>query len=256
LPDPPRGDIRFDRVSFGYGQEDPVLRAVSFTIGRGEQVALVGATGVGKSTVAGLLVRFFTPEDGVIRLDGIETDELSLADLRKAVCVVEQGPFLFSGPLIDNIRYGSWDAPRQRVDEAIRLAGLEPLVAALPHGVDSPIEESGRDLSGGEKQRIALARAIVRDPAVLVLDEATSAIDSQTEAIVFEGLRLWMARRTVVAITHRLATAIRFPRCIVLDGGRVAGDGSPEVLLKTCPAFAGLFREQLDPLDINRGSRL
>lgn len=251
LPRPVRGEVRFDQVSFAYRPDEPVLDRVCFAIAAQEHVALVGETGAGKSTIAGLLVRFYRAGAGAIQVDGVDVDEMALADLRRAVCVVEQDPFMFSGPLVDNLRYGSWDAPRARVEEAVTLAGLEPLVASLPGGLDAVLSEGGTDLSGGQKQRIALARAIVRDPAVLVLDEATGAIDSQTEAIVFDRLGPWLSRRTVLAITHRLATATRFPRVIALHRGCVAGDGAPAALIESCPVFADLFAGQVDPLDVS-----
>ena len=213
-----------------------------------ETAALVAASGGGKSTLAGLLVRFTDPQRGAILLDGVDIRALRLADLRHAVCVVEQDPFIFSGPLIENIRYGSPHASRTTIDAAVARAGLEALVSTLPGGLHASLQEAGGDLSGGQKQRIALARAIVRDPAVLVLDEATSALDSDTEGQIFAGLDQWLRRRTVLVMAHRLATISRFERVIVLQGGRVVGDGSVAELLRSCAAFGELFAEQLTPL--------
>jgi len=248
FPVPVRGDLRFEHVAFRYRHGEPVLEGIDLRIAPHETVALVAASGGGKSTLAGLLSRFADPQRGRILLDGIALNTLQLAVLRRAVCVVEQNPFIFSGPLIDNLRYGSWDAPRDAIDAAVALAGLGSLVAALPGGLHSVLQEAGRDLSGGQKQRIALARAIVRNPAVLVLDEATSALDSDTEGQMFAQLGHWLRQRTVLVMAHRLATVSRFRRVVVLDGGRVVGDGSVDHLLRTCPTFVQLFAEQLAPL--------
>jgi subfamily B ATP-binding cassette protein MsbA len=246
LSDAVRGEVRLEGVGFWYREDEAVLNGFDLRIAARETVAVVAASGHGKSTLASLLVRFADPQRGRILLDGIDVRAVRLADLRRAVCVVEQTPFIFSGPLIDNIRYGSWQASRAAVEAAVGLAGLESLVASI--GLDARLEEGGRDLSGGQKQRIALARAIVRDPAVLVLDEATSALDSDTEAHIFAQLEPWLRRRTAIVMAHRLATISRFGRVVVLQGGRVVGDGSVAALLQRCPAFSQLFAEQLTPL--------
>ena len=248
LPEPVRGELRFEQVTFRYRPDEPVLEGIDLCIAPGETVAVVAASGGGKSTLANLVERFVTPLDGRLLLDGIDVRELRLADVRRAVCVVEQTPFIFSGPLLDNLRYGAWHADRERIDAAVALAGLAPLVSALPGGTDALLEEAGRDLSGGQKQRIALARAIVRDPAVLVLDEATSALDSDSEERILAQLEGWLQRRTVLVMAHRLATISRFRRVVVLEGGRVVGDGSVDDLLRTCSAFSRLFAGQLAPL--------
>ncbi len=193
-------------------------------------------------------MRFFDPESGRITLDGVEIRQARLAQLRRAICVVEQEPFIFTGSILDNLRYGSFDAGEERIREAVALAGLDRFIAALPEGLNSRLAESGRNVSGGQYQRIALARAIVRDPAVLVLDEATSAVDSETEQEIFTRIEPWLSRRTVLVMTHRLATLIRFRRVVVLNEGRVVGDGAPHELLRTCPVFERLFAEQVSPL--------
>ena len=247
-PPPLRGDVQFERLSFRYRPDTAVLDHFDLRIPPHETVALVAASGGGKSTLASLLVRFVEPNAGRILLDGVELRALPVDAVRRRICVVEQEPFIFSGPLLDNIRYGSWQAPRATIESAVALAGLERLVSALPGGLHARLDEVGRDLSGGQKQRIALARAIVRDPAVLVLDEATSALDSDTERQVFTRLAAWLARRTVLIMAHRLSTISRFDRVVVLEGGQVVGDGSVPELLQHCPAFSRLFAEQLAPL--------
>ena len=245
---PVRGALQFEEVRFRYRADEPVLAGVTLSIAPMETVGLVAASGGGKSTIANLLMRFCDPERGRILLDGVDLCALRLADLRRAVGVVEQDPFIFNGALIDNIRYGSWHASTAAITAAVSLAGLEPLVSSLPGGLRAVLREGGRDLSGGQKQRIALARAVVRDPAVLVLDEATSALDSDSERQIFVQLQDWLRRRTVLVMAHRLATISRFERVIVLEGGRVVGDGSVSRLLSGCPAFERLFAEQIVPL--------
>jgi ATP-binding cassette, subfamily B, bacterial len=232
-----------------------VLRGLDLEIAAGEAVAIVAASGGGKSTLAALLLRHLEAGRGRIAIDGVDVRERALADLRRAVCVVEQEPFLFTASVRENVCYGSWSAAREEVEEAIRMAGLETFVRSLPRGLDEAIREAGRNLSGGQKQRIALARAIVRDPPILVLDEATSAIDSEVEGRIFAGLESWLARRTVLAMAHRLSTVRRFDRVVVIQDGRVVGDGPVDSLLRTCPGFADLFADQVPAAESTRVRR-
>ena len=247
----------FDDVVFGYESSRLVLDRLTIRIPAGESLAVVAASGGGKTTLARLLQRFYDPSSGRIRLGGRDLRDFPLEDLRRLVCVVEQEPFLFSGPLKDNLRYGSWDAPRSAIEEAIFATGLEPLVRDLPGGLEAILEESGRNLSGGQRQRIAFARAVVRNPAVLVLDEATSALDSEAEGRIFASLAPWLARRTVIVLAHRLSTVRRAPRVALLHEGRVAAQGSEAELEEGCPLFARLFADQLGaplrPLSPERG---
>ena len=239
LPAPARGRLAFENVAFRYAGREPVLEDVSFHLAPGEAAALISASGEGKTTVARLLQRFEKPASGRILLDGADAASLRLADLRRAVCVVEQEAFLFAGTLLDNLRYGAPDASREAAIDAGWRAGLAPVAAAFPEGWDAPVAEGGRDLSGGERQRVALARAVLRDPAVLVLDEATSALDEEGEASVFRALEEWFSGRTVLAIAHRRSTIERFPRAIVLEEGRVVADGPPGAALAAFPPPAG-----------------
>jgi ABC-type multidrug transport system fused ATPase/permease subunit len=248
---PLRGDLCFEHVKLNFVRK-PVLADFSLNVGAGETIALVGSSGAGKTTVANLLLRFLEPDAGRILLDGRDLTQLRMADLRRAVCVAEQEPFIFSGSLLDNIRYGAWNASPQRIEEAVLLAGLETYVASMPHGLDTYLAESGRNLSGGQRQRIALARTIARDPAVLVLDEATSALDSDTERIIFANLKEWLERRTAIVMAHRLATVSRFARVAMLRNGTIIGEGSVAELLANCAPFRELFADQLSPAQPDR----
>jgi subfamily B ATP-binding cassette protein MsbA len=245
-------ELRFEQVQFRYrqhsGNDRPVLDISELRIGRGETIAIVSSSGGGKTTIANLLMRFYDPNAGRITLNGSDLREIPLARLRRMVCVAEQEPFVFRGSLIENIRYGSAGATEAVVRSAADQVGLAHLIASLPGGLNALLAEGGRNLSGGQKQRIALARAVVRDPIVLVLDEATSALDSESEGQIFANLQAWLARRTVLVLAHRLATISRFSRVIVLENGRIIGDGAVTELVKTCPAFGQLFAEQLSPL--------
>ncbi len=245
LPQPVGGAVRFEAVRLAYSPERPVLTEVTFQVAGRETVAIVSPSGGGKSTIAGLLVRFFNPGAGVIRLDGHDLSALRIADVRRWVKVVAQDPFLFSGTVLENIRYGANDASATVIDEAVQRAGLETWLRSLPSGLDTSLDEAGRNLSGGQKQRIALARAIVAQPAVLVLDEATSAVDSDTEEHIMTRLASWLQERTVILMAHRLSTVLRVPRALVLDGGRIVEDGAPLDLLRRSSRFARIFGDQL-----------
>jgi len=254
---PPTGgcSLHFDLTSFSYQPGCEVLHDLTFDVRAGEQVAIVAASGGGKSTIASLLLRFLDPINGAIRLDGLDLKSYSLDDLRRLICVVEQRPFLLNAPLLDNIRYGSWNASATAIEEAVRLTGLDGLQRSLPHGLDSLIDETGRDLSGGQRQRIVLARSILRDPAVLVLDEATSALDSDAEGRILDDLGDWLSRRTVVLMAHRLSTISRSPRVIVLHDGQVAAQASPAELSAKNEIFRTLFADQLEATERRPGNR-
>jgi len=194
-------------------------------------------------------MRFIEPTAGRILFDGVELAHAKLSNVRRKICLVEQEPFVFSGSLLENLTYPSSLVPRNKIEEAVALAGLDQFVASLRGGLEGHLEESGSNLSGGQYQRIALARAILRDPAVLILDEATSALDSETEHSIFIRMQSWLAKRTVLVMSHRFATLSRFQRVVVLNDGRVVGVDSPTELLRSCAVFRRLFAEQISPLE-------
>lgn len=238
-----QGAVALDQVSFAFEPGRPVLDRVTLTVGAGERVALVGRSGQGKSTLGDLLVRQLDPDAGRITLDGHDLRTLRLADLRRAMMVVDQDAFVFHTSILENIRYARPGASDAEVEAAARLAGLEALLKRLPDGLRTSVGERGRALSAGERQRVAMARAFLADPAVLVLDEATGALDPVTEAEVVSGYEALMRGRTTIVITHRLALARRAERAVVLEQGRIVEEGAVDALLARGGAFAAIFRD-------------
>ncbi|WP_448614275.1 ABC transporter ATP-binding protein [Modestobacter sp. URMC 112] len=242
-----RGELVFDRVRFGYGAAT-VLPRLDLTVPAGQTVALVGATGAGKSTLARLAARFYDPQEGQVRLDGVPLDRLADADLRRAVVMVTQESFLFSGSIADNIAFGRPDAGRAEVEAAARAIGAHPFIAGLPEGYDTDVRKRGGRLSAGQRQLVSFARAFLADPAVLVLDEATSSLDVPSERLVQRALQTLLADRTALIIAHRLSTVEFADRVLVMDGGRLVEDGSPAELLAGTGRFADLHRAWADSL--------
>ena len=235
------GALVLDDVRLGHGRGSEVLEGVSLEIPAGQVVALVGASGSGKSTIADLLSRQLDPDGGRVLLDGRDLRTLALADVRRQVAVVEQDPFIFHASIAENVRYAKPDASDLEVAGALRAAALDGLLVSLPEGADTVVGERGRQLSAGERQRVAVARAFLADPAVLVLDEATGALDPASETRVLEGYAALMRGRTTVLITHRPELARRADRVAVIRDGRVVQDGRPEELGDRPGAFRALF---------------
>jgi ATP-binding cassette subfamily B protein len=237
---PLRGEVRFDHVTFGYDPSDPVLIDIDLVVAPGETVALVGPTGAGKSTVAKLIPRLYDATEGRILVDGIDVRDVWLASLRRQIGVVPQEPYLFSGTLRDNIVLGRPDASDAEVTGLCERLGLGPLLSRLPEGIHAPVAERGGTLSAGERQLIALARALLVEPRVLVLDEATSSLDLQSEATVDEALDAAFTGRTGIVIAHRLSTAARADRVVVIVDGRIAEQGPHADLVASGGLYAAM----------------
>ncbi len=237
-----RGQITLDDVTFAFGRGGTVLERVSLDVRAGERLAIVGRSGEGKSTIADLLVRQLDPQSGRVLLDGADIRSARLEDVRRHVLVVDQDPFIFNASIAENIRYAKPEANDDDVLEAARAAGLVSLLDRLPNGIHTTAGERGRALSAGERQRVAIARAFLADAAILVLDEATGALDPVTEAQVASGYEAVMENRTTIIITHRLELARRADRVVVLEGGRIVEEGPADLLLgRDDSSFAGLF---------------
>jgi subfamily B ATP-binding cassette protein MsbA len=235
-------EIAFDRVSFRYGNGDPVLQDVSFRLPRGKVVALVGPSGAGKTTIADLLPRFHDPTGGQILMDGVPLTRLTRRSIRALMGVVSQDTVLLNDTVAANIGYGCPGASREQVEAAARAANAAGFIVTLPNGYDTMLGERGTRLSGGQRQRIAIARALLRDPPILILDEATSALDTESERLVQQAIERLMRQRTVLVIAHRLATVRYADEIIVLDAGRLVQRGSHEELLRG----GGLYRRLHD----------
>lgn len=238
---PLRGDIRFEGVRFGYEPDRPVLRGVDFTIPAGSTVALVGSSGIGKTTIASLLLRFYDPWKGRVCLDGHDLKQLKLQSVKDQIGVVLQEPFLDNGTVKDNIRYGKEDATHEEVVGAAEIANAHEFIQSLPEGYDTDIGERGVRLSEGQRQRIALARAIIRDPRILILDEPTSSLDGEAEAKVRKALEESGKARTVLIIAHRLSTILMADRIMLLDDGHIVEEGTHEELMARKGRYYDLY---------------
>ncbi|GGL88671.1 ABC transporter ATP-binding protein [Nakamurella endophytica] len=243
-----RGRVTFEAVEFGYHPSVPVLPRLDLEIQAGQTVAVVGATGAGKSTLAKLVARFYDPTAGRVLLDGIAVDRLAGADLRRAVVMVTQESFLFSGSVADNIALGRPSATRAEIEHAADAIGAGPFIRQLPDGFDTDVRKRGGRLSAGQRQLVAFARAFLADPAVLILDEATASLDIPSERAVQQALRTVLRGRTAVIIAHRLSTVSIADRVLVMDHGRVTEDGSPAELVRGTGAYARLHDAWRDSL--------
>jgi ATP-binding cassette subfamily B protein len=233
-----KGRVELDGLKFGYAADREILHGMTATIEPGQRVAVVGRTGAGKSTLSKLLVRFYEPTGGAIRLDGRDLREIPLGDLRRQVAMVSQEIFLFPGSILDNLRLGDESITREAAIEACRWTNADPFIRRLPDGYDHVLAEGGRNLSLGERQLLSFARALVRRPAVLILDEATASVDTRTERLIGEALERITRDRTSIIIAHRLATVKTADRVLVLEEGRIVEDGPPSKLL----AEGGIFQ--------------
>jgi ABC-type multidrug transport system fused ATPase/permease subunit len=243
-----RGEVRFDDLTFGYLAGRPVLSGLDLTIREGETVALVGTTGAGKTTIAKLMARFYDPSSGAVRLDGIDLRDLADPDLRRAVVMVTQENFMFAGTVADNIAFGRPTATRPEIEDAARAVGADGFISRLPEGYDTDVAKGGERLSAGQRQLVAFARAFLADPAVLILDEATSSLDVPSERLVQQGLQTILADRTAVIIAHRLSTVEIADRVLVLEHGQVVEQGSPAELVRRGGRYAALHQAWADSL--------
>ncbi|WP_434318336.1 ABC transporter ATP-binding protein [Leifsonia sp. P73] len=256
VPDPVRptdlwtaeGHVRFDDVTFAYKQDRVILPEFSLDIPAGQTVALVGSTGAGKSTLAKLISRFYDPSEGEVTLDGVDLRDMHPKDLRRAIVMVTQEAYLFSGSVAENIALGKPDATREEIEEAAIAVGAHEFIAGLPNGYDTDVNKRGGRVSAGQRQLISFARAFLANPAVLILDEATSSLDIPSERLVQEALQTLLADRTAVIIAHRLSTVAIADRVLVMEHGRVVEDGSPDELIAGTGRFAQLHAAWRDSL--------
>jgi ATP-binding cassette subfamily B protein len=243
------GEIVFDHVSFGYDPDVPVIEDVDIRIAPGETVAFVGPTGAGKSTLAKLVTRFYDPTSGRVLIDGHDLRDVSMLSLRRQLGVVPQEPFLFAGTIGDNIAFARPDASKAEIHEAVERVGLSEVIDRTPNGIDTIVHERGQTLSSGERQLIALGRAFLTRPRVLVLDEATSNLDLQSETMIEAALDVLLENRTAILIAHRLSTAMRADRIVVVDEGRVIEVGSHAELVAQGGRYAEMYATWISQVD-------
>jgi ATP-binding cassette subfamily B protein len=239
-----KGEIAFDHVSFSYDESIPVLKDISFRCEPGKMLALVGPTGVGKTTVTQLISRFYEPQSGKILIDGQDIAGVTLESLRRVISPVLQDTFLFNGTIAENIGYAAADASMEEIEEAARAANIHDDIMAMPDGYDTEVGERGLRLSGGQKQRVAIARAILRRSPIIILDEATASVDVETERQIQKAIAGIAGSRTIVAIAHRLSTIRNADQILVIEEGRVTECGTHDELLALNGSYARMHRIQ------------
>jgi subfamily B ATP-binding cassette protein MsbA len=241
--------VEFEHVGFGYDAESPILRDISLQARAGEVIAIVGSSGAGKTTLVNLLPRFYPVASGVLRIDGMDVREVTLRSLREQMAIVTQETILFNDTVWNNICYGQPGLPKERVEAAAKAALAHDFITELPQGYRTMLGDRGQRLSGGQRQRIAIARAILKDSPILILDEATSELDSESEMLVQRALSNLMVDRTVFVIAHRLSTIRRADKIIVLDDGKIAETGTHQELLARGGIYARLYEMQFADMD-------
>lgn len=239
---PMEGSIRYDSVNFSYNPETPVLKDLSFEIDAGRVLALVGLSGAGKTTIVNLLARFYSPDSGAIHIDGVDISKVKLHSLRSQMAIVPQETMLFSGTIGENIRFGKEDATDEEVIEAARTAYAHDFISEFPDGYNTQVGERGASLSGGQRQRIAIARAVLKNPRLLILDEATSSVDALSEELIQKGLENLLKGRTTIIIAHRISTIRKASKILVIERGQVAESGSHEELLENRGLYSSLYQ--------------
>ena len=238
---PLRGDVRFDHVTFGYDNGHPILKDISLYAKPGQKIAFVGSTGAGKTTITNLINRFYDVQEGAVTYDGIDVRDIRKDDLRRSLGMVLQDTHLFAGTIADNIRFGKLDATLEEVKRAAQIANADSFIRRLPNGYDTMVTADGANLSQGQRQLLAIARAAVADPPVLILDEATSSIDTRTEALIEKGMDQLMEGRTVFVIAHRLSTVRNAAAIMVLEHGQIVERGNHEDLLQQQGEYYQLY---------------
>ena len=239
-----KGKVEYQNIDFGYSPEKPVLKNLNLSVQPGEMVALVGASGAGKTTLVNLLPRFYDPQAGKILIDGVNIQEVTFSSLRRQIGIVPQEVILFSGTIAQNIAFGQVYYNLKEVETAAEVANIHQFISQLPEGYQTAVGERGVNLSGGQRQRIAIARAVLLNPRILILDEATSALDSESEALVQEALERLMQNKTVFVIAHRLATVRRADRILVMEGGKIVESGTHNQLLEKGERYARYYAQQ------------
>jgi ATP-binding cassette subfamily B multidrug efflux pump len=251
-----KGQVKFDGVDFAYTPSagEPVLKGISFKCEPGQTIGIIGSTGAGKSTLVNLIPRFYDPSSGSIQVNGVDLRDLDLRELRERIAIVPQKTILFTGSILDNIRWGKEEATMAEIERAATIAQAHDFIRSFPEGYDTLLGQGGVNLSGGQKQRISIARALVRQPEILILDDSTSAVDIVTEAAIREGLREFAQDLTCFIISQRITSVMHTDKILVLDAGFISGAGKHEELMKACPVYQEIFRSQIGKEDSYNGA--